>query len=213
LELPPDRVLLDEPGHRWDILAAVRRAAEVLFDDPDAILEEVQRILGRDLRRYFRRDFFKSHLGRYSKSRRKAPIYWYLSVPTREWGLWLYAPFLSREMLYAAVREARRKEAALSESVTRLRADEGKATGRDRSRLAKQRDAEEGLQEELMTFRAEAERIAQLGWQPDLDDGIILCAAPLADVFPAWADAAAAREELRSGEYEWAAVAKWKDQL
>src|SRR5262249_53143014 len=164
-------------------------------------------------RRYFRRDFFKSHLGRYSKSRRKAPIYWYLSVPSREWGLWLYAPFLSREMLYAVVREARRKEAALGESVTRLRADADKATGRDRLRLAKQRDAEEGLLEEMKTFRPEAERVAQLGWQPDLDDGIILCAAPLSDLFPAWPDAAAAREELRAGEHAWATVAKWKDKL
>jgi hypothetical protein len=213
LELPPDRVLLDEAGHRWDIAAAVRRAAEVLFDDPDTILEEVQRILGRDLRRYLRRDFFRSHLSRYSKSRRKAPIYWYLSVPSREWGLWVYAPSVSREMLYAVVREARRKEAALSESVTRLRADEAKATGRDRARLARQLDAEESLLEELKTFRAEAERVAQLGWQPDLDDGMILCAAPLADVFPAWPDAYAERESIRASEYPWAAVSHWADKL
>jgi hypothetical protein len=221
LQLPPDRLLLDEPAHRWDILAALRKAAAVLFADPDAILEEVQGLLvrqqrrggPRDLRYYFRQNFFRDHLGRYSKSRRKAPIYWYLSVPSREWGLWLYAPALSREMLYAVVREARRKETAVNESVKQLRLDEGKATGRARSELSRRLEGEESLLAEIKKFRVEAERTAELGWEPDLDDGMVLCAAPLADLFPAWPDAAAERKQLRAGEYPWATVAKWRDRL
>ena len=43
---------------------------------------------------------------------------------------------------------------------------------------------EKRLQKSSRRFRAEAERIAGSGWEPDLDDGIILCAAPLADAFP-----------------------------
>jgi hypothetical protein len=54
---------------------------------------------------------------------------------------------------------------------------------------------------------------AVLGWEPDLDDGVILCAAPLADLFPAWPDARTARAELRRGMYRWAAVASWADRL
>jgi hypothetical protein len=72
---------------------------------------------------------------------------------------------------------------------------------------------EEQLAEELRQFRDEAERIAGLGWEPDLDDGIILCAAPLADLFPAWRDAAAARREIEAGKYPWATVSRWVDQL
>ncbi|HEY8531533.1 MAG TPA: hypothetical protein VIL08_04720, partial [Limnochorda sp.] len=134
LELPPDRILVDDEGHRWDIVRRMRAAAEVLFDDPDAILLELEQILGRPLREYLRRDFFKAHLGRYTKSRRRAPIYWYLRVPSRAWGVWIYAPMLSREMLFAVLREARDKERALGEVRERLRRDLA-AAGRDRRRV------------------------------------------------------------------------------
>ena len=79
--------------------------------------------------------------------------------------------------------------------------------------MAEELDAEGRLAEELRRFQAEAERVAGLGWEPDLDDGIILCAAPLADLFPSWPEAKAARAELRKGKYKWATVAAWADQL
>lgn len=224
LELPPDRLLLDEEGHRWDIVLRMRRTAEALFDDPDGILEECERILGRELRDYLRRDFFKAHLGRYSKSRRKAPIYWHLSVPSRNWGVWAYAPAISRETLFAIVREARRKEAALREAVERLRRDESKASGRERQRLARQLEGEEELLREVQAFRAEAERVASMGWGPDLDDGIVLCAAPLASLLPAWrqpgradsknpSDPEQARRLIKQGKYPWATVSRWAEAL
>lgn len=215
LELPPDRLLLDEPGHPWDIEECVRRVAAELFDDPDAILAEAIEILGkRSLRDYFRRQFFKGHLSRYSKSRRKAPIYWQLSTPSRKWGIWLYAPVLSRETLYAIASQVTRREAAGQELIRSLRS-EREAGGRGRSvRQVDERLAEEeALVSELTGFRAEAERIAGLGWEPDLDDGILLCAAPLASMFPAWPEAAKERSKLKDGNYEWATVARWKDAL
>ncbi|HXF72494.1 MAG TPA: BREX-1 system adenine-specific DNA-methyltransferase PglX [Actinomycetota bacterium] len=224
LELPPDRILLDEEGHRWDIVLRVRRAAEVLFDEPDAILEECERVLGRDLRGYLCRDFFRAHLGRYSKSRRKAPIYWQLSVLSREWGIWVYAPTLSRETLFAIVREARRKEASLLAGVERLRRDARAAEGEERRALERQLEADESLLEEVKAFRAEAERVAELGWEPDLDDGIVLCAAPLADLLPAWkaqgradsknpADPQQARKLLKAGRFPWSAVSRFAERL
>ena len=42
-------------------------------------------------------------------SRRIAPIYRHLSVPSRQWGLWVYAPNLSREALFAVAGAARDK--------------------------------------------------------------------------------------------------------
>jgi hypothetical protein len=74
-------------------------------------------------------------------------------------------------------------------------------------------DAERKLGEELRRFRHEAERIASLGWEPDLDDGVALCAAPLADLLPMWKEPAQYRKELREGEYQWSTVSKWADQL
>lgn len=215
LELPPDGLLLDEPGHRWDLETCCKRAAVELFDDADEVLSESAKIFGqRNLGGYFRRQFFKDHLGRYTKSRRKAPIYWHLSVPSRNWGVWLYAPTLSRETLFAIEREAERRFVVGQELVRSLQAERD-AGGRGRtSREVNERlAAEETLAEELRAFRMEAKRVANLGWEPDLNDGIILCAAPLSSLFPAWPEAAKERENLRKGKYEWATVAQWRNDL
>lgn len=211
--VPGERLMVDEPGHVWDISAAAAGAAKAVADDPETLLSESLEIVGRKtLRDYVRKQFFKDHLSRYSKSRRKAPIYWQLSVPSRNWGVWVYAPALSREMLYALAREAARRERLGLEAITRL---QGEQTGPGISsrKVAAELDAEEKLGEELRRFREEAERIAALGWKPDLDDGLVLCAAPLADLFPAWPDAKKTREELREGQYEWASVAQWSGEL
>jgi hypothetical protein len=116
-------------------------------------------------------------------------------------------------MLFAVAREATRREAISKDAVTRLQAELGGASGTAARKLATQLDAEEKLAEELRVFRAEADRVAALGWEPDLDDGIILCAAPLADLFPAWPDAAKERTNLRKGAYPWASVSAFAEDL
>jgi len=134
-------------------------------------------------------------------------------VPSGNWGVWVYAPAFTRETLYAVASEAGRRERLAAEAMTRLRSEQRGAGGRAARRASEELDAEERLAEELRLFRLEAERIAGLGWEPDLDDGIILCAAPLADLFPAWPDTSTARAELRRGMYRWATVAAWADRL
>lgn len=214
MELPPDRVLLDEPGHRWDIEAAIRQAAEILFEDPEDVLAEIETILGRALREHLRRQFFKDHLTRYSKSRRQAPIYWHLSVPSRTWGVWVYAPMVTRETLFAVARHAARRQASGRQIAAGLRADrEAGGRGRSPRELIARIAEEEDLGNELERFGLEVERVAGLGWEPDLDDGLILCAAPLAQLFPAWAAASEERRNLKAGSYRWATVARWADSL
>jgi len=224
LELPPDRILPDEEGHPWDLVYRITLAAEYLFDDPDGLLRDAEASLGGDLRTYLRRRFFRDHLRCYSKAGRTAPIYWHLSVPSRNWGIWAYAPALSREMLFAVVREARRKETALTEVVEQLQRKAGEAQGREAHRRAKRLEAEEKLLQELRAFRSEAERVANLGWEPDLDDGIVLCAAPLANLFPAWraagradsknpADPEQARKLLKAHRFPWATVSRFAGEL
>ena len=215
LRVPPLQMLIDEPGHHWDILAALERSARAVFAEPEDILAELKEILRRpDIRDHLRKQFFKDHLSRYSASRRKAPIYWPLRVPSGNWGVWVYAPAFTRETLYAVASEAGRRERLASEAMTRLRHEQREgANGRPAARVSEELDAEERLAEELRLFRLEAERIAGLGWEPDLDDGIILCAAPLADLFPAWPDTRTARAALRKGMYPWATVAAWADRL
>ena len=81
-----------------------------MFDDPASVVGEMLQILGRStIRGYLRRQFFKDHLTRYSKSRRKAPLL-ALTVSSNNWGVWVYAPMLTRETLYAVALEAGRRE-------------------------------------------------------------------------------------------------------
>jgi hypothetical protein len=79
-----DGILVDDPGHSDDIVQRVRNVLSVIWGgNAETIEQEVCQILGvRELRDYFRRSgndgFWMDHVRRYSKSRRKAPIYWLL---------------------------------------------------------------------------------------------------------------------------------------
>ena len=215
IALPPDGLLLDQAGHRWDSVARIRTAADAVDAHHPIVDDCLAVVMGRpDLRKYVGTSFFKSHLSRYSMSRRKAPIYWQLQVPSKKWGIWLYMPRLSREMLFAVVRETEQRQRLAEQRIATLQReyDDGGA-GRTIAAVSKELDAEQKLAVELVAFRDEAERIAHLGWEPDLDDGAVLNAAPLASLFPAWKDAAKYRKELKQGKYMWSTVSKYADQL
>ena len=207
LVLPPDRILHDDPGHRWDIVRAVEATSDFLFDDPDRELREaLGHVKANDLRSYLRGKFFPQHLSRYSKSRRKAPIYWYLAVPSRQWGLWAYAPWLSREQLFAVARAAQEKLRRLADEAGQLRHD--LEAGADRG-VRERLESVEELSREVAEFYERAEAVAQSGWEPDLNDGIILNAAPLEELFAdvKWRkNIAKHREKMENGEYPWATV-------
>ncbi len=214
-DLPPGQILLDQPGHPWDIVQRVTDAASQFVDDVDRLLADLMRHLaGRDLRDHLRKHFFKGHLTRYTKSRRRAPIYWPLHTPSRRWGLWLYAPSLTRETLYAVEAAATARLQAAQTAIRRLSGNQAEGTaGLSVRRTAAALDAEQQLAEELTRFRQEAERVAGLGWEADLDDGIVLCAAPLAGLFAAWPQAAKERANLKAGKYPWASVSRWAEDL
>jgi len=215
LRLPLNGLLLDEPGHMWDIEDALTASAEALFGSAESMVSDVIDALGnQSIRAYMRSLFFKEHLARYSKSRRKAPIYWPLTVPSGKWGVWVYAPRLSRETLYAVASEALRRERYAEAEITRLERERASgAAARGAKILDKALDEERKLAEEVRRFRQEADRVAGLGWEPDLDDGIVICAAPLADLFPIWKEPTEYRKELRAGKYDWSTASKWAGQL
>ncbi len=215
LDLPPEQILLDQSGHTWDVVERVTAAASLLVEEADRLFDDLMSHLdGRDLRHQMRRHFFKEHLTRYTKSRRRAPIYWPLYTPSGAWGVWVYAPSLRRETLYAIEAAASaRLQAAQAEMNRLVRILSDGATGSSAREAADALETEQQLSEELVAFRREAERVAALGWVPDLDDGIVLCAAPLASLFLAWPEAAKQRDSVRAGKYPWASVSKWGGEL
>jgi hypothetical protein len=209
----PD-LLLDQMGHPLDLTDRFLRIV-VQADLGGAVEYSLRSVArGRSARSYVTRDFFKQHLSTYSMSRRRAPIYWQLQVPSKAWGVWLYYPRLSREMLFAVVKETEQRQRLAQQQIAHLeRAAETGGSGRKASELSVELDAERRLAVELETFRAEADRIANLGWTPDLDDGAVLNAAPLAGLLPAWKDAPIYRQELRAGKHSWSSVARFAGSL
>ena len=46
------------------------------------------------------KDLFPAHIRMYSKSRRKAPIYWQLATPSANYSVWLYIHAFGKDTLF-----------------------------------------------------------------------------------------------------------------
>ncbi|MCC6190562.1 MAG: BREX-1 system adenine-specific DNA-methyltransferase PglX [Anaerolineales bacterium] len=223
LRIAWDGVLADDPGldperedlHQADVVRRVREALAVLWGKhASAIEQEACELLGvRDLREYFRKPgyFFANHLKQYSKSRRQAPIYWPLSTASGDYTIWVYYHRLTGDTLYTVVNGyVKPKLQAIQARIDRLSDELGETKGREATTL---RDEIEGLRRflgELNDFQAELLRVAGLPYKPNLNDGVILNAAPLHKLFRLrkWAtDCKAAWDKLAVGEYDWAHIA------
>jgi hypothetical protein len=188
-------ILVDDPGHPDDLTAAVI-----------AILEKVGfPMTATDLRDWLAREFFAGHLPRYSRSRRKAPIYWPLATSSARYTLWLYYPALTRDTFYRALHDhltpkIQHEERQLAELTQRAG---GSPTPSQRKDLA----AQETFVTELRAFREEVTRIAPL-WNPNLNDGVLLNFAPLWRLIPhhkPWQkECRACWNKLAAGDYDWA---------
>ncbi|MDR3577963.1 MAG: BREX-1 system adenine-specific DNA-methyltransferase PglX [Anaerolineaceae bacterium] len=201
--------------HDWDIIRGMERVLQLLWpENHEAIATEACQILGvSDLREYFRRPsgFFADHLKRYSKSRRQAPIYWPLSTPSGSYTLWIYYHRLTSETLYTAnLRYLTPKIEQVERYLSKLESDLTEAFGRSAGELRDNVDKTRAFLSELNEFRTELLRVANLPYQPDLNDGVIINAAPLYKLFrlTKWSkDCQAVWEKLEEGEYDWAHMA------
>ena len=169
---------------------------------PDAVRKAMK---VDSLEEWIARKFFSEHVRRYSRSRRYAPIYWQLSVPSRAWTLWVYVHAMTRDTLFGIARAADSKRRECEERIRFTRASEGELGRQDREKI----ERVESLATELGAFAAHAHRVAASGWVPDLNDGIVLVAAPLAPLFQDrhWLGKLNRElEALKEGSYPWAAV-------
>ncbi len=198
-EEPADRpdILVDDEGHADDLVAHVSAVAEhVKVDVPE------------NLRGWLAKEFFPLHIKMYSKSRRRAPIYWQLATPSASYSVWLYIHAFSKDTLFRVQNEyvapkLAHEERRLESLTSELR--DG-ATATQRRILA----AQEAVVDELRAFLDEVRRVTPL-WKPNLDDGVIINFAPLWRLVPqskAW------QKELKStwdalceGKYDWAHLA------
>ena len=169
------------------------------------------------MRIWLQREFFAHHLQCYSKSRRKAPVYWPLATASGSYTLWLYYPRLSNQTLYTAINDfldgPTGKLTQVASDVAALR-NKGSARTRDEERRFENLEA---LELELIELRDQLLRIAP-NYKPNHDDGVQINAAPLWPLFrhkpwqkvlkDTWA-------KLAKGEYDWASLAMncWPDRV
>jgi hypothetical protein len=191
-------VLVDDPGHLSDLTAQAGGVLERVGFAPEN--PEI-------LRRWLSREFFPLHIKMYSKSRRKAPIYWQLATLSASYSAWLYIHAFTSDTLYKIQELIETKLWHEETKLDSLRNDLGlspEAAGR------KALSAQEIFVEELRTFLDEVKRVAPL-WSPDLDDGVIINFAPLWRLVPhhkPWQkELKATWDALCAGEYDWAHLA------
>ncbi|HDR14593.1 MAG TPA: hypothetical protein ENN79_03730 [Desulfobacteraceae bacterium] len=211
-----DGILVDDPKHQDDIVRRVRDVLEVIWKEgAEAIEREACEILSvRELRDYFRKPgnggFWVDHIKRYSKSRRKAPIYWYLRSAKGNYGLWLYYHRLDKDILFKALLNYVEPKIRLEEDrlkTLRGRKEAAGSSGREAKQIEKDMDRQEQFVSELRDFADKLRRAANLHLETDLNDGVVLNIAPLRELVP-WKEAEKYWEELMEGKYEWSSVGK-----
>ena len=149
-------------------------------------------------------------MSRYSKSRRKAPIYWLLQSSKKNYALWLYYHRLDKDMLFKALVNYVEPKIRLEESrLEPLRASGQRQAPQARaSRSSTRRSTgRRKFLSELRDFEDKLRRAANLHLDPDLNDGVVLNIAPLWELVP-WKEAKKYWEELLEGKYEWSSIGK-----
>jgi hypothetical protein len=216
LRLDSDGILVDDPTHVNDLVARIREVFELIWPkEAEAREREASELLDvKELRDYFRKPvaggFWMDHVRRYSKSRRKAPIYWMLRSSKGSYAIWLYYHRLDKDVLYKALLNYVEPKLRLEEnnlSQLRQRRETVGTTGREAKQLEKEVDKQESFISELRDFHGKFKRVADLHLEPDLNDGVVLNIAPLWELVP-WTEAKKYWKELLEGKYEWSTVSK-----
>jgi hypothetical protein len=155
------------------------------------------------------KDFFDFHLSNYQKHRRLAPIYWPIATKSNSYLVWLYYPALNDNTLFSIVNELvdpKIKEIAKEVEVLEMKGS------------AKELNDQKEFLAELEDFKEELLRVAQLPYKPNQNDGVLITAAPLHNLFqhPKWKKSTYdCWKQLEKGEYDWAhlAFSIWPDRV
>jgi Eco57I restriction-modification methylase len=211
-----DGILSVDPDHHDDVVRRARETIEAIWaSQPEAIERQALEALGVEaLDAYFRRPtkggFFDDHICRYSKGRRKAPIYWLLQSSKKNYGLWLYYHKLDKDLLFKALVNYVEPKIRLEEDrldTLRDRKAAAGESGKDAKRVAKEVERQEDFLTELRDFADKLRRAAEIRLEPNLNDGVVLNISPLHELVP-WKEAKKSWDDLMAGRYEWSSIGK-----
>jgi len=206
-----DGIMVLDPGHPEDLTARIEEVLAVLLGEEAG--KKIIHVLGGDLRRFLEKEFFaKWHIPQY----RKRPVYWLLQTVRKNYGLYLFHERLTADSLFLIQEKYLQPKIALEQN--RLAELRGRLTataeGREKRALEKEIEKGENLIDELNEFLNKVKAVLERGYDPDIDDGVILNMAPLHELIP-WAEPKKYWEELQKGKYDWAHLAMkyWPDRV
>ena len=212
-------------GHQDDLAAKVWQVLQIALGEEGAT-EVVETALGYDnteemLRRYLERDFFKRHLQQY----RKRPVYWLLQSANKAFSVYIFHERATKDTM-PLILGCRYVGGMINHLHNRL-AELGEALktaqGRDKKQLEKEETEKGADLQDLQRFEAALRRVLEkknergetAGWTQEIDDGVILNLAPLAELMPAWKEPEKFWKALQEGEYDWSRTAMryWPDRV
>lgn len=204
LSIPADGILSNDINSSICLSSRVRDVMlQIWGEKADDIEYELCQLIGfHSLQEYFEKTsgFFDYHFKRYTKSRRKAPIYWPMSSDDGSITYWVYYPSLSRNTIPALI-------SYLRQDMENAKHDY-EAAHADNNRVKEAKAMER--QTIIETFIKRLEEVLAIGYEPNHDDGVPVTAAPLVAFFQhrAWHDECKENwDDLQKGEYDWSHLA------
>jgi hypothetical protein len=204
INVPNDGILSNQADSDINLTSRVRDVMHYLWADrADDIEYELCQMIGcKNLQTYFEQPtgFFDYHFKRYTKSRRKAPIYWPLSSVDGSLTYWIYYPKLSKNTLPTLIIKLRNEN-------ERLR------SGINNAMLVHDKSLENSLrsaQQQVEGMMAEITHIIDCNYEPNHDDGVPVTSCPLVNLIGhrGWnAECQSNLADFQKGEYDWSHLA------
>ena len=204
IDFPSDGILVGEYNNKKSIVTRIREAVRYIWGiKADDIEFELCQLIGYDsLQEYFDnpQGFFDYHFKRYTKNHRKAPIYWPLTSANGLYTVWVYYPKMNQSTLPQIVLLL---SGEIEEVRSELTAAQLKHDRIEENRLL-------ALQSDLEGMVASLQKIIELPYRPNHDDGIPVTAAPLAELFAHNLWKTECKDNLvglNKGDYDWSHLA------
>jgi hypothetical protein len=174
--LPDDDNIIPILDNEWfedDIVGRFYEFLKVTFgkESFEKNLAFVEESLGKDIRKYFLKDFYIDHIKRY----KKRPIYWQFSSPSGAFNVLIYmhryTPDTLNQILNGYLKDYREKLTAELDRQAHLK---NVGTAREQTLAQKEEDRIDKVLLELQEYERELYKLATERIAIDLDDGVFV---------------------------------------
>jgi len=213
----PDGIMVLDPGHSDDLPARIEEVLILMLGEKTA-QEVLATLIGESapnkerFRKFMERDFFVKH---HVKMYRKRPIYWLLQTANKSYGFYVFHERFDGDTLFKIQRNyIDPKLNLVDQQIRELTQRMTQASGAEQRQLSREQERLQELYQEIKAFSASITTIldrrdetgATVGFNPDINDGVILNMAAIHELIP-WKEPVKYWQELQAGRYDWAHLA------